>query len=103
MTGQGSIAQLMANPEAVRSIPDWSNTFVAFDNEIISTIIIHLPLTQEGLLSVSLPRKKVWLSERLDMTVAVDWDVKPQTKTNYRNQTKIMSLDWLNLDLSYVP
>ena len=33
------------------------------------------------MLSLSLPRKsEVRLTDCLDMTIAVDWDVKPQTK-----------------------
>ena len=40
-------------------------------------------LSTGKLLSLSLPRKSaVRLTERFDMTIAVDWDVKPQTKQN---------------------
>ena len=55
------------------------------DHEIISTVILLLPLFQEGLLSVtneSMCQEKsvVRLTDLLNMTIAVDWDVKPQTK-----------------------
>ena len=63
------------------------HSFMEIGNEIISTAILSLPLIQEVQLSVtgympkgcalSLPRKLVVrLTDRLDMTRAVDWDVK---------------------------
>ena len=53
-------------------IPARSHTFVEIDHEMISMVILLLPLIQEGLLSVTsesmctkywltLPREKVWL------------------------------------------
>ena len=56
-------------------------------------MVILLPLIQEGLLSVTsesicteywywltCPGSVVRLTNHLDMTIAVDWDIKPQTK-----------------------
>ena len=65
--------------------------------EIFSTVILLLPLIQEGLLLVTSERMctKYWLTaqselaleksvvrltDHLDMTIAVDWDVKQKTK-----------------------
>ena len=42
-----------ADPEVTSSIPAWFHTFVRIDYEIISTVILLLPLIQEGLLSVT--------------------------------------------------
>ena len=70
------------------SIPARPHTFVEMDHEIFSTVMPLLLLIQEGLLSVivSLPSKSVVrLTDRLDRTIAVDWDVKPQTKQTKSN------------------
>ena len=40
---------LIVDPEAMSLILAWSHTFVEFDDKIFSTIILLLPLTQEGL------------------------------------------------------
>ena len=63
------------------------------DHEIFSAVILLLTLIQEGLLSVtiesmcmkywltSLPRKSVVrLTDHLDITIDIDWDIKPQTE-----------------------
>ena len=66
------------------------------DHEIFSAVISSLPMIPEGLLSVAdvsihrvlvnhlvhaCPKKSVVrLTDRLDMTIAVDWEIKPQTK-----------------------
>ena len=74
-----------------------SHTFVEIDQEIISTVIF-LPSTESRRVVVSLKRKYVhkvlvnclvklaqeesvarW-TDHPDMTIAVDWDVKNQTK-----------------------
>ena len=68
------------------SIPAQPHTFVEIDHEIFSMFILLL-LNQEGLMSVtsesmciSLPRESVVrFNDYPDMTIAVDWDVKPQT------------------------
>ena len=63
--------------------PVRQHSFVEIGHEISSTAILPLPLIQVGQLPVigertcskyclSLPRKS------MDMTIAVDWDVKPQ-------------------------
>ena len=73
--------------------------FMAIDGEIISTAILSLPLIQVeqlpvtgermhevlvNCLGLSLPRKSVVrLTDRLDMTIVVETDVKQQNK-NYR-------------------
>ena len=73
------------------------HTFVEIDHEIFSTVILSLPLIQEGQLSVSGERMctilvnrledqacpvNVWLGKltALDITHWVDWAVKPQHK-----------------------
>ena len=72
-------------------------TFVEIYNEIFYTVIFSLPLIQEGLLSVTIESMctEYWLTtlvmlapetsgvrltDRLNFTIAVDWDVKPQIK-----------------------
>ena len=89
-----SVARLIADPGVVSLIPARSHTFVEIDNEIFSMDILLLPLIQEGLVSVisesmctkywlnaksSLPRKKCGY---VNITIAIDWDVKQQTKQN---------------------
>ena len=80
-------------------IPARPNTFVEIDCEIFSTVNLLLPQIQERLLSVtsestcictvywlttlsSLPRKNNcgYVTDRLNMSRSVDWDVKQQTK-----------------------
>ena len=73
------------------------HSFVEIDHEIFSTVILSLPLIQEGQLSVSGERMckilvnrledkacpvNMWLGKltALDMTHWVDWAVKPQDK-----------------------
>ena len=83
-----SLERPTADPEDASLIQARSHTFVELDHKIISTVILLLPLIQEGLLSATsesmctkywlnaksgLPRKKVWLGEMtLEMTLAVD-------------------------------
>ena len=68
-----SVASPTADSGITSSIPTRFHTFVAIDHEIISTVILLLPLIQEGLLSVTstvgqvCPEKKVWLG---DLTVS---------------------------------
>ena len=88
------------DPGITSSIQARSHTFVEIDHEIMSKVILLLPLSQEKLLSVTSESMctKYWLTppshicpgksvarrtDSLDMTIAVDWYVKPQT-----NQTK---------------
>ena len=47
-----SVASLIADPGVMSSIPNRPHTFVEIYHEIISTVILLLPLIQEGLLSV---------------------------------------------------
>ena len=67
-------------------IPARSHTFVEIDREIFSTVILLLRLIQEGQSLLSVARESmctnsmVRLTEHYDMTIAVDWDIKPQTK-----------------------
>ena len=75
------------------------HSFLEIGHEMISMAILPLLLIQAGQLSVtsermckkvlvkrlglSLPRKSVVrLIDRLDMTIAIDWDVKPQNKNS---------------------
>ena len=44
-----SVASLIVDLEAMSLILAWSHTFVKFDHEIFSTIILLLLLIQEGL------------------------------------------------------
>ena len=48
-----SIASLIADPGVTSLIPAQSHTCVEIDYEIFSTVILLLPLIQEGLLSVT--------------------------------------------------
>ena len=76
------------------------------DHEIFSTVILSLPLIQEGQLSVSSERMytilvnrledkacpvNVWLGKltALDMTPLVDWAVKPQHKQTILTSDKM--------------
>ena len=78
-------------------IPARPNTSLEINREIFPSVILLLQLIQEGLLSVtsesmyteywlttqsklSQEKKLIQLTDRLNMTTAVDWDVKPQTK-----------------------
>ena len=49
----GLVASLIADPGVASSIPAQSATFLEINHEIISMVILLLPLIQEGLLSVS--------------------------------------------------
>ena len=78
------LMDLIADPGVMSLIPAQSHTFMEIDHEIFSTFILLLPVIQ-GLvqLSQACPRKSVVrLTDRLNMTIAVDWDIKPQTKQN---------------------
>ena len=48
-----SVASLTADPGVESLNPAQSSTFMEIDHEIISTVILLLPLIQEGLLSVT--------------------------------------------------
>ena len=75
------------------------------DDEIFSRVILTFSVIQEGLVSITsesmftkywlfayqaCPGKSVLkLTDRQNMTIAVDWDIKPQTKQNsYANTLK---------------
>ena len=111
-------ACLTADPEVASSIPARSHTFVEIDREIISTVIL-LPSSDSRRVAVSYKRKYVhevlvnclfklaqeksgvrW-SDRPNMTIAVDLDVKQQTKA-HKTSTSIALLDisaWCSLDV----
>ena len=66
-----SMAQLDTRPNgdqevAVRPPPGRQHSFVEIDNEIFSTVILSLPLIQEGQLSVSGERMCTILVNRLE-------------------------------------
>ena len=69
-----SVASPIADPGVAISIPARSHTFAQIDHEIISTVILLLPLNQEGLLSITsesmskLAQEKVWLGELTVLT-----------------------------------
>ena len=46
--GQSEVS-LILDPEATSLIMAWSHTFVKFDHEILSTVILLHPLIQDGL------------------------------------------------------
>ena len=48
-----SVVSLIADPGVLNSILAWPLTFVEFDNEKFSKVILFLPLIQEMLLSVT--------------------------------------------------
>ena len=70
----GPIVQLVACPTAdpgvVSLIPAWSHTFVEIGHEIISIVILLLPLIQEGLLTVTSKSmcSKYWLTPKSSLT-----------------------------------
>ena len=79
-----SVASLIADPGVMGLIPAWPHTFMEIDREIFSMVIL-LPLIQEGLLSVTsesicteyllVAQSKLYRKSvvRLsDMTIAVD-------------------------------
>ena len=87
---------LTADPGVTSLFPVWSHTFVEIDRETISTAIL-LPSADFRRVVVSYKRKyvyevlvnslvkvaqeKVWLGAYCpNMTIAVDWDLKNQTK-----------------------
>ena len=74
---------LTADPGVVSSITAWDHTFVEIDHEINFTVILLPYVIQEGLFSVT--------SESTNMTIAIDWDVKNQTKPNQTKPTFIVN------------
>ena len=48
-----SVASPIADPQVMSSIPARSHSSVEIDHEIFSTVILLLPLIQDGLLSVT--------------------------------------------------
>ena len=50
----------------LNSPPGWEHSFVEFDHEIFSTVILSLPLIQEGQLSVSGDRMYTVLVNHLE-------------------------------------
>ena len=87
---------MFADPGVLNLIPARSHTLVEIGHEIFFLVILLLPLIQEGLVSVTRESMytKYWLTasqacpgksvvrltDLLDMTIPVDWDVKPQSK-----------------------
>ena len=88
----GHVAQLVTSQ--IADLGARSQTFLEIDHELFSTFILLLSLIQEGLVSVTsesmytkhwqtCPGKRVVrLTDLLDVTIAVDWDVKSQAKQN---------------------
>ena len=77
-----SVTCLTADPGVGSLIPAQSYTFAEIDHEIISTAIL-LTSADSKRVSKACPWKNVvrW-TDRLNMIIAVDWDVKNQTKQN---------------------
>ena len=73
-----SVASLTADPGVMSLIPAWSHTFVEIKHEIISRVILLLPLIQEGLLSVTRESicMKYWLPT---------WSSLSRKKCGYEN------------------
>ena len=59
-----SVASMIAYTGVASSILAWSHTLVEIDHEILSTVILFLPLIQEGLVLVTSKsmHMKYWLS-----------------------------------------
>ena len=86
---------LTANPGVASTIPARSHTFTEIDHEIISTdsrmvVVSHKRKYVHKVLVkrfVNLAQEKsvVRLTDCPDMTIAVDWDVKNQTKQTNMN------------------
>ena len=85
------------------------------DGEIFSRVILTLSVIQEGLVSITsesmctkywlfvyqaCPGKSVFkLTDPHSMTIAVDWDIKPQTKRNsYTNTLKDLHQSFKNAE-----
>ena len=60
----------IVDPDAMRLILAWSYTFVEFDDETFSTIILLIPLTQEGL--CHLQAKGMYMKYWLTLIVKLD-------------------------------
>ena len=58
--------QLMIRRSQVQSLPGQQHSFMEIDHEIFSTVILFLPLIQEGQLSVSGKRMCTILFNRLE-------------------------------------
>ena len=52
----GRLESLIADPGVMSLIQNWPHNFMEIDCEMFSTVILLLPLIQEGLLSVTLGR-----------------------------------------------
>ena len=48
-----SVTNLLADSGVVSLIPGWPHIFVEVDHQIFSTVVLLIPLIQEGLLSVT--------------------------------------------------
>ena len=101
-----SVTCLTANPGVASLVPSRSHTFTEIDHEIISTAILF-PSADSRRVIVSYKRKYVneVLVNRLvklaqldcpDMTIAVDWDIKHQTKqTKHATGVQIFEISTL--------
>ena len=107
----GCLAQLgtclTADPGVASLIPAWSHILTEIDHEIISMAIllsstdsrrvvvsykqkyVHKVLVNR-LVKLAQEKSVVRLTDRPDMTIAVDWDVKHQTKQAKLQNTKSM-------------
>ena len=89
-----------SDPGVVISIPAWSCTFMEINHEIFSTVYSHSPpsankrlvgvsykrkfvheVLVNGLVKIAQEKSSVRLTEHHDMTIAVDWYVKPNKQT----------------------
>ena len=105
-----SVACLTTDPGVVSLIPAWSHTFMEIDHEKNSTAIL-LPSSDSRRVVVSykwkyehkvlvnhlvkLAQEKnvVRWTDHPDMTIAVDWDVKHQTKQTNKNCIMLFCCD----------
>ena len=62
------VTSLSADRGVLSLIPSWSHTFVEIDREIISTIVLFLPLIQERLLSVQKYVHEVLINHLVKLT-----------------------------------
>ena len=77
------VASVTTDPGVASSIPVQSHTLVEIDHEIISTVILLLPLIQDGLLSVTSESMcmKHWLTAYSSLPLKIMWLDEPTVST----------------------
>ena len=77
-----SVASLITDPGVLSSIPALSHVFMEIDHEIFSS---HSPPSTDSRRAVVSYKQKYMheVTYCLDITIAVAWDIKPQTKQKH--------------------